>query len=136
MENIVIDSTNLENALESLKKSVQKLNENSDKTIQDIIEDSCVKRFEYTLETSWKLMKRILKKIYGKNEQELTINNIYRFMKGYCFTTNWENWKNYYAGRNDTSHEYNLEKSRELLKIIPDFITDTEFFINKLKKDI
>ena len=37
MENIVIDSTNLENALESLKKSVQKLNENSDKTIQDII---------------------------------------------------------------------------------------------------
>lgn len=136
MENIVIDSTNLENALESLKKSVQKLNENSDKTIQDIIEDSCVKRFEYTLETSWKLMKRILKKIYGKNEQELTINNIFRFMKVYGFITNWENWKNYYAGRNDTSHEYNLEKSRELLKIIPDFITDTEFFINKLKKDI
>lgn len=136
MENIVIDSTNLENTLESLKKSVQKLNENSDKTIQDIIEDSCVKRFEYTLETSWKLMKRILKKIYGKNEQELTINNIFRFMKGYGFITNWENWKNYYAVRNDTSHEYNLEKSRELLKIIPDFITDTEFFINKLKKDI
>ena len=136
MENIVIDSTNLENALESLKKSVQKLNENRDKTIQDIIEDSCVKRFEYTLETSWKLMKRILKKIYGKNEQELTINNIFRFMKGYGFITNWENCKNYYAGRNDTSHEYNLEKSRELLKIIPDFITDTEFFINKLKKDI
>ena len=93
--------------------------ENKDESITDMLEDSCVKRFEYTLETSWKLMKRILKKIYGKQEQELTVNNIFRFMQGYGFIKNWESWKDYYAKHNNTSHEYNLEKSRELLKIIP-----------------
>ena len=88
MDNLVIDNTNLIKALESLKKSMQKLSENKDDSIRDLIEDSCVKRFEYTLETSWKLMKRVLKKVYGKNEQELTVNNIFRFMQGYGFIEN------------------------------------------------
>ena len=136
MDNLVIDNTNLIKALESLKKSMQKLSENKDDSIRDLIEDSCVKRFEYTLETSWKLMKRVLKKVYGKNEQELTVNNIFRFMQGYGFIENWENWKDYYAKRNDTSHEYNIEKSRELIKIIPQFIADAGFFINKLQREL
>ncbi len=136
MDNLVIDNTNLIKALESLKKSMQKLSENKDDSIRDLIEDSCVKRFEYTLETSWKLMKRVLKKVYGKNEQELTVNNIFRFMQGYGFIENWENWKDYYAKRNDTSHEYNIEKSRELIKIIPQFIADADFFINKLQREL
>ena len=136
MDNLVIDNTNLIKALESLKKSMQKSSENKDDSIRDLIEDSCVKRFEYTLETSWKLMKRVLKKVYGKNEQELTVNNIFRFMQGYGFIENWENWKDYYAKRNDTSHEYNIEKSRELIKIIPQFIADADFFINKLQREL
>ena len=81
-------------------------------------------------------MKRVLKKVYGKNEQELTVNNIFRFMQGYGFIENWENWKDYYAKRNDTSHEYNIEKSRELIKIIPQFIADADFFINKLQREL
>ncbi|MBE7709719.1 MAG: hypothetical protein E7Z93_04640 [Cyanobacteria bacterium SIG32] len=135
MEN-KIDISNVQNALETLKKSNIKFLENKDESITDMLEDSCVKRFEYTLETSWKLMKRILKKIYGKQEQELTVNNIFRFMQGYGFIKNWESWKDYYAKRNDTSHEYNLEKSRELLKIIPTFIEDADFFLDKLQKEL
>ena len=135
MEN-KIDISYVQNALETLKKSNIKFLENKDESITDMLEDSCVKRFEYTLETSWKLMKRILKKIYGKQEQELTVNNIFRFMQGYGFIKNWESWKDYYAKHNDTSHEYNLEKSRELLKIIPTFIEDADFFLDKLQKEL
>ena len=135
MEN-KIDISNVQNALETLKKSNIKFLENKDESITDMLEDSCVKRFEYTLETSWKLMKRILKKIYGKQEQELTVNNIFRFMQGYGFIKNWESWKDYYAKHNNTSHEYNLEKSRELLKIIPTFIEDADFFLDKLQKEL
>ena len=47
---------------------------------------------------------------------------------------NWENWKLYYAKRNDTSHEYNIEKARELLRIIPQFIADVQFLINNFDK--
>ena len=31
-----------------------------DETLRSFIEDSCVKRFEFTVETSWKMMKKFL----------------------------------------------------------------------------
>lgn len=128
-----IDIYNLKSALDTLKISMIKLEENKTCDFADMLEDSCVKRFEYTLETTRKIMKRILKKIYGKSEEELTVNNIFRFMQGYNFVTNWENWRKYYEERNNVAHEYNLEKSRKLLGLIPKFIDDTEILINNIE---
>ncbi len=131
-----IDITNLKSALDILKTSMEKLEENKTRDFADMLEDSCIKRFEYTLEIARKTMKRVLKKIYGKNEEELTVNNTFRFMEGYKFIDNWENWREYYEKRNNTAHEYSLEKSRKLLKIIPAFIKDTEILINNLEKNL
>lgn len=102
----------------------------------DMLEDSCIKRFEYTLEISRKLMKRVLKNIYGKSEEELTVNNIFRFMQGYKFIADWENWRIYYEKRNNTVNEYNLAKSRRLIEIIPKFIKDTDILINNLEEKL
>ena len=79
-------------------------------------------------------MKKILIKKYGKDEKELTINNIFRFMEGYGYIEDWQKWKDYYQKRNNTAHEYNLEKSRELVCLIPDFLSDVEFLINSIKE--
>lgn len=106
----------------------------NDVSIADIIADSCVKRFEYTMETALKLMRKYLKLVYAKDDKELTVNNIFRLMNGYDMIANWERWKLYYAKRNDTSHEYNIKKARELLKILPDFIADIEFLIKSFDK--
>ncbi|MBQ7450316.1 nucleotidyltransferase substrate binding protein [bacterium] len=57
----------------------------SDKKMCEYIEDACVKRFEYAVETSWKIMKTYLKLEYGKSESELTVNNIFRLMESYVF---------------------------------------------------
>ena len=54
-------------------------------------------------------------------------------MQGYSFIPNWENWRSYYEKRNNTAHEYSLEKSRELLTIIPQFIQDNDIFIKNLE---
>ena len=102
----------------------------------DMLEDSCIKRFEYTLEIARKLMKRVLKNIYGKSEEELTINNIFRFTQGYKFIPDWENWRRYYEKRNNTVNEYNLAKSRRLIEIIPKFIKDTDILINSLEEKL
>lgn len=131
-----IDITNLKSAFQTLKSSMKTLEENKTCDFVDMLEDSCIKRFEYTLEISRKIMKRVLKKIYGKSEEELTVNNTFRFMQGYKFIPNWESWKNYYEKRNNTAHEYNLEKSRALIKIIPDFIEDTDILINNIERKI
>ena len=97
-----IDLSNLKSALKTLKSSMVTLDANKSCDFSDMLEDSCIKRFEYTLEISRKLMKKILKKIYGKSEEELTVNNTFRFMQGYKFIPNWENWREYYEKRNNT----------------------------------
>ncbi len=133
---MVIDISNLKSALQTLKSSMETLEKNKTCDFADMLEDSCIKRFEYSLEIARKLMKRVLKNIYGKSEEELTVNNIFRFMQGYKFISNWENWRTYYEKRNNTAHEYNLEKSRRLLELIPQFIKDTDIFINNLEEKL
>lgn len=54
-------------------------------------------------------MKKVLKKFYDKQEEELTVNNIFRFMCGYNYISDWEHWRTYHEKRNTTVHEYNLE---------------------------
>ena len=63
------------------------------------------------------------------------MNNIFRFMQGYGLAENWERWRNYYQKRNETAHEYNLKKARSLLVLIPDFIKDVEYLIDKLNEE-
>ena len=128
----MIKIDNLISALKTLKTGVELFQNNQNPDIKDMLADSCIKRFEYTLETSIKLMRKFLKQVYFSDEKDLTVNNIFRLMQGYNFITSWENWKNYYQKRNDTSHKYNIQKSKALLKIIPDFIKDTEILVGNL----
>ena len=132
MDDIVIDIESLRRAFATLKEAygVYK-SEEYDEKYSDYILDSCVQRFEYTFETVWKTMKRYLKLYFHKPENDLSMNNIFRYMESYGFAKSWENWRDYYKERNNTSHEYDIEKSRELIKIIPDFIEDVEYFIKK-----
>lgn len=130
----MIDLTNLENAYNSLNECYKDYKENQASSFLQYIADSCVKRFEYTLETSWKLFKKLLIEKYGKTDAELTMNNIFRFMQGYGYTENWENWKDYHEKRNSTAHEYNLIKARMLIELVPEFLKDVEFLLSKLKE--
>lgn len=129
---IELDIEALKNAFKSLKKAYEIFSAgSSEPDMCDIYADSCVKRFEYTFETAWKIMKKYFKLQYNKSEEELTMNNIFRYMEGYGFTDSWLKWKEYYAKRNNTAHEYNIEKSRNLIKILPDFINDIDFLLKK-----
>ena len=116
----------LKKSLQTLRESWKAYQQNTDEKLTSIIADSCVQRYEYTLETAWKLMKRYLKLVYGKSDAELTINNIFRLMNGYGMIANWENWREYYAKRNETAHEYSIEKSRDILTVIPRFLDDAQ----------
>jgi nucleotidyltransferase substrate binding protein (TIGR01987 family) len=127
---------NLKSAFQTLKEGYKKYVSNRDKTLSDMLADSCVKRFEYTIETSIKTMRKFLKEIYFIDEKDLTVNNIFRLMEGYGFISSWQQWKNYYQSRNDTAHEYNFTKSRELLKFIPQYIEDIAFLLKKLQEKL
>lgn len=125
---------NLEKSINSLRECIIDYKKNPDTKIKEYIADSCVKRFEYTVETSWKIMKKFLKLQYGKSDKELTMNNIFRYMEGYGIIKSWETWKNYYDHRNNTSHEYNKEKAKEILNIAENLLEDAEYLYNNLSK--
>lgn len=124
----------LEKFLQTLREAWTAYQNNKDETLSSIIADSCIQRYEYTLKTSWKLMKKYLKLVYGKSDEELTVNNIFRLMSGYNMIGDWENWKEYYLKRNETAHEYNIEKSRSVLTAIPRFINDVEILAASFNK--
>ena len=128
--------TNLKNAIDSLIESSSAYKSNKDEKMRGFIEDSCVKRFEFTVETSWKIMKKFLKLEYGKSDAELTMNNIFRFMEGYNLISSWESWKNYYNHRNNTSHEYNQDKAQETLKLVDSLIKDSNELYNNISKKL
>lgn len=124
----------LRQSLNTLKEAWVAYQNNKDDGLTSIIADSCVQRYEYTLETAWKLMKKYLKQTYGKSDEELTVNNIFRLMSGYNMIGDWENWKEYYLKRNETAHEYNIEKSRGVLLLIPSFIDDAERLVSSFDR--
>lgn len=122
----------LENSLNTLKECYTDYVNQPDAKIKEYIKDSCVKRFEYTYETSKKIMNKFLKKEYDKSEKDLTINNIFREMYGLDLIQNFENWTEYREKRNLTSHEYNDKHTYDIVEIIPEFIKDTEYLIEHL----
>ena len=129
-----LDISNFRDCIDSLKKCFGDYAASKDDAIKEYIEDACVKRFEYTVETAWKIMKKYLKLEYGKTDKELTMNNIFRLMEGYGFVKSWETWRNYYDRRNDTSHEYNKNKAKEILNIVDALIEDCEYLYDNLAK--
>ena len=124
----------LKNSFETLKECYTDYLSQKDTKIKEYIKDSCIKRFEYTYETSKKIMNKYLKKEFDKTEQDLSINNIFRQMYRLNLSENFENWVDYREKRNDTSHEYSQAKSNAILEIIPNFIKDVEYLINGLEQ--
>lgn len=81
-------------------------------------------------------MKRFLKVKYGKSNEELTIHNIFRLMESFNMINDWKKWRDYYRKRNESRHEYDVIKLREVITIIPDFINDPQILLKNLEKII
>ena len=126
------DITNLKKSFEALKESFSLLKDIDEKYCQ-AVEDSCVKRFEFTYEVSKKLMNKYLKLVF--DEAGLSINDVFRRMYGLDMLKSFKNWNEFRLYRNNSSHEYDLEKSREIIKIIPKFIEEVEFLIGAFDND-
>ncbi len=61
-----ISISNLEKALITLDESYEILSNNKNDYLTTVLEDAVIKRFEYILEISKKIMKKVLKKFYDK----------------------------------------------------------------------
>lgn len=77
-----IDLSNLKSALKTLKSSMVTLDANKSCDFSDMLEDSCIKRFEYTLEISRKLMKKNSKKNLREIRRRINCKQYFQIYAG------------------------------------------------------
>ena len=129
---MTLDLSVFEKALNSLKVSFEKFNEDQN---DDIVRDSVIQRFEYTYEFAVKIIERYLKTTISTNVKVLTFNQLIREAnERELLHGNLESWDVYRKKRNITSHTYDEKKALEVISIMDDFIKEADFLLNKLKE--
>ena len=99
------------------------------------VRDSCIQRFEYTYELSWKFIKRYLMASEpGETKiEELSFESLIRLASDRGLLKHgWDKWKFYRQARNDTSHTYNEDKALSVLQQLPDFYLDAAHLLKQL----
>ena len=129
-----LDLTSFEKAINSLIHILQRYqNDNYDIDIRDAV----IQRFEYTYSLAIKVMIRFLKIQMPDTEHDLTFNEIIRNSNKYGLLQNdIVNWTQYRQKRNLTSHTYDETIANDVLKIIPEFIEESKFLLEKLKETL
>ncbi len=120
-----ISLTPLQNAVASLRTALtQPLNE--------FTRDATIKRFEYTYELSWKILKRYLSTQMEIEEHQ--IKSIFRQSARVGLINNLEHWFNYHKARNLTCHTYDEETADETYEHAKQFIHDVDYLLEQLEK--
>ncbi len=129
-----LDLTSFEKAINSLILILQRYqNDNYDIDIRDAV----IQRFEYTYSLAIKVMIRFLKIQMPDTEHDLTFNEIIRNSNKYGLLQNdIVTWTQYRQKRNLTSHTYDETIANDVLKIIPEFIEESKFLLEKLKETL
>ena len=129
--------------LESLNKAVRSLEEVVIEYQKDIdnkfIRDATIQRFEYTFELCHKMLRRYLELTEASAEsvEEMTFPALIRTSSERGLLLNsWEQWKQYRQGRNLTSHTYDEDKAIYVYSVIPAFLQDAQYLLQKLSERV
>ena len=128
-----LDITSLEKATNSLEKAIKEY----ERTDSEYVRDSCIQRFEYTYELSWKTIKRFLEET-APNPSIIDLMSFQELIrdaneKG-LLLTDWETWKLYRMYRGTKSHAYDEDKANEIYNELPGFLNEIQYLIKQLKK--
>ena len=115
--------------------SLQRLEEQQDnyltldaaqpKLIREGIAESVIQRFETCYDCLWKVLKRYLMEELGIAEPPNSPKPIFRLAnENGLLPSQVGQWLRYADARTDTSHDYDGEKAKACLDLVPDFIGD------------
>jgi nucleotidyltransferase substrate binding protein (TIGR01987 family) len=129
---MIIDTTSFKQAISRLDEALQRYEQEP----QDLfVQDSVVKRFEYTYALAYKILGRFLEATADTTEdislmtfQELVrLGNEKGLLKGGT-----KDWLEYREKRNITSHTYDNDKSNEVIAIVPKFYEESKFLLERI----
>lgn len=130
--------------LSSLEKAIKKLTTNNrlllevdsqQQEIKEAYEDACILAFEYTYELCHKMLKRYLEHIESSIEEidKLSFPDLIRkgAEKGLLLHS-WDIWIEYRLARNKTSHTYDGDATKAVIKVIPGFLEEAVHLFTQL----
>jgi nucleotidyltransferase substrate binding protein (TIGR01987 family) len=130
-----LDLSPLQKALASLLVAIERTEwETSDETIDDMLRDSVIQRFEYTYELCWKMLKRRLEMdvpspelIDGMSFREMIREGAERGMIADPLA-----WFEYRQKRNLTTHTYDEAVAQGVYRAAVDFASDAQALLAAL----
>lgn len=134
-KNSHLDLSSLDNAVNSLEEVLHEYK----KQPNDFIRDAAIQRFEYTYELSWKMLKRHIEITSASpaTVDEMSFQNLIRTGSEKSLLLNgWDIWAKYRKARSTTSHVYDKSKALEVFAIIPDFLQEATYLLQKLKSHV
>jgi nucleotidyltransferase substrate binding protein (TIGR01987 family) len=124
----------LEKALATLKEAWVEYNKDLSNTF---VRDAVIQRFEYTFELSHKILRRFLSETEASRAEisEMLFNELIRLgCKRGLLLNDLETWDKYRKFRNLTSHNYDEFNADTITVIIPFFIEEIDYELEKIKE--
>lgn len=116
-----VDVSSLRQALASLQRALVRWN--ASQAQDEELRDACIKRFEYSFELSWKMLKRRLEIDLpdAHSVDAMSFRDLVRTGAERGLLPDVDAWMVFRDKRNITSHTYNAAKAAEVAAIIPSF---------------
>lgn len=120
----------LQHTANTLEQAIIRLQQTSeeDKVLYDLFRNAAIKSFELSLETTGKLLRKVLKLYTGnpKSVDQLVFNDLFRHAAkhGLLDDVEVEGWLSYRANRNTTAHDYGENFAEQTLVLLPDYLVD------------
>ena len=119
----------LQKASIALKESIDFCNANlHDEKIFKIARDASIQRFEFCVELSWKLAKKVM------GSSSATAKPVVREMLQNGLIDNFENWFDFIEARNKSSHTYDESIAREVYDTAMRFVSELDILIDGLSR--
>lgn len=135
----MLDTSSFRKALDQLLmmlKAAPGFAQAKDETTDLIVRTAIIKGFEYSYEMATKTMKRFVEELNLQKETqgEMSFREILRAAFDFELIRDVDSWFVYRDKRNSTSHAYADEIAEDILKILPDFLNDARFLLERIEK--
>lgn len=122
---MAFQTTALAKALNSLRSATQQ-------PVNEYIRDSVIKRFEYSYELAWKLMKRFLETEVVVAADLSTRRELFRVAQQNGLITDIDEWMDFHRARNETTHTYNETTAQDVYNTALRFLPEAERLLNEI----
>ena len=133
-----LDLTPLENAIAQLEDALDVYNSDlalAHPRLKRHLRAAAIQAFEFTYELSFKMLKRYLELASANPAEidEFAFNDIIR--EGYrqsLVKSELQEWLGFRRSRGTTSHTYDEAKAQDVFEVVPHFLTEAGFLLNRL----